>query len=526
MTARPLSSEDLGEKGEHRFAELCSDLTVNRVTRDRAGFDYIVDFRLPTDGKNLDSRPAPVSARVQVKTHWADRDEVRLRLSAAEQLIKHPGPSFICALAAEADVDGDHSFVRMHLIHCQGEIVERVLKRLRQAEADGKMPNSIWLTVKPSDFGPTLAVRSSVLKRGLQEACAVDALTYLTAKDRELKTVGFGPESKQIKVSFTGGADHVIDAFLGLIPLDVTDIEESQTRFGIALPLDTFPPGPTQIRISPQVERWDVVATTRARRYRFKGKALRAPALIPATLGRQKILVRAGLLQITLTFNKTSYKVSFARNQEIELDAVRKIVDWRDLYAILSAMTEDGASISLRPVKVTAPFRIEAHAPDADIGQEWRTFARLTAAAARVFEAAGRPNAKASLQALWAAGDDLTTLAALIDAPDTVTGLSFTTSTSIALPRDRPIDILLGQAFEVGDRVIGVGASLIATAEDKEDEIVWSAPSLKVLGVQQIRSKSDFESFLASLPRQSFRVITGLYQTPNPSIFASETPDL
>ncbi|WP_312128329.1 hypothetical protein [Brevundimonas sp.] len=81
MTARPLSSEDLGEKGEPRFAELRSDITVNRVTRDRAGFYYIVDFRLPTDGKNLDRRPAPVSARVQVKTYWADPDEVRLRLS-------------------------------------------------------------------------------------------------------------------------------------------------------------------------------------------------------------------------------------------------------------------------------------------------------------------------------------------------------------------------------------------------------------------------------------------------------------
>lgn len=525
MTARPLSSEDLGEKGEHRFAELCSELTVNRVTRDRAGFDYIVDFRLPTDGKNLDSRPAPVSARIQVKTHWADRDEVRLRLSAAEQLIKHSGPSFICALAAEADADGDLSFVRMHLIHCQGEIVEQVLKRLRQAEADGKMPNAIWLTVKLSDFGPALAVRSSALKRGLQEACAADALTYLTAKVRELKTVGFGPESKQIKVSFTGRADDVIDAFLGLCPLDVTDIVESQTRFGITLPLDTFPPGPAQMRIRPQAEPWDVVATTRARRYRFKGKALRAPALVPAALGRQKILVRAGLMQITLTFDKTTFNVSFARNKEVELEAVRKIVDWRDLYAILAAMTEDGASFSLRPVKVTDPLRLEAHDPDADTGPEWRTLARLTAAAARVFEVAGRPNAKASLQTLWAAGDDLTTLAALIDAPDTVTGLSFTTTTTIALPRDRPIDMLLGQAFEVGDRVIGVGASLVATAEDKGDEIVWSAPSLKVLGVQQVRSRSEFESFLAGLPRHSFTVITGLYQTPNPSIFAIGTPD-
>lgn len=519
MTIRPLTSEDLGEKGEHRFAELCSDLTVNRVTRDRAGFDYIVDFRLPADGKNLDSRPAPISARVQVKTHWADRDEIRLRLSAAEQLIKHPGPSFICALAVDADED--LSFARMHLIHCQGEIVERVLKRLRQAEADGKMPNTIWLTVKPSDFGPALAVRPSELKRGLKEACTADALAYLTAKDRELKTVGFGPQSKQIKVSFTGRTDDVIDAFLGLRPLDVTDVEESQTRFGITLPLNTLSPGPAQMKIDPPAERWDVSVRVGSQRYRFKGKAVRPPALIPAALGRQKILIRAGLMQIALTFKEATFKVSFARDQQVEVDAVRKIADWRDVYAILAAMTEDGASVSLQPRQKSEPFRIFAHNPNADTGPEWRKLARLTAASARVFEVAGRPNAKASLQTLWAAGDDLTTLAALIDAPDTVTGLSFTTTTDIALPRDKPINMMLGQAFEVGDRVIAMGASLVATAEEADDEITWAAPSLKVVGVRQVRSKTEFETFLASLPRQPFTVITGLYQTPNPSIFST-----
>ncbi|MBU1347520.1 MAG: hypothetical protein KKA16_11315 [Alphaproteobacteria bacterium] len=79
---RPINSDELGEKGEKRFAELCADarLIANASTRDRAGWDYIVDFKVEGATGRLDARPAPASARVQVKTQWADNSIIKLRL--------------------------------------------------------------------------------------------------------------------------------------------------------------------------------------------------------------------------------------------------------------------------------------------------------------------------------------------------------------------------------------------------------------------------------------------------------------
>lgn len=522
LTVRPLSNDDLGDKGESRFAELCAGLTANRVTRDRAGFDYIVDFRLPSDLRRLDSRPAPISARVQVKTYWADRDEIRLRLSAAEQLVKHSGPSFICALAVSPSEDP--TFARMHVIHCRGEVVQRVLKRLRQAEASGQKPNKLWLTLKPSDFSPALDVRPSELKKALEQACKPDALSYLSTKDAELKSVGFGPDAHQLKVNFSCEADEIIDAFLGLRPLDVTEVIETHTRFGISLPGDTLPPGPARLEISPQPERCDVTVRVDATTFRFKGKCFRTPNLIDTAFGRSKLLIRAGLLQVTLIFNEPSFTATFARDKNIELEAVRRITEWRDLYAILGAITEQGAAFAISSPKAKDPFRLFAQVSDAETGKEWQKLARLSQASARVFHRAGRPNAKESLQNLWEAGDELTTLAAIIHAPETVTGISFTTEKSIVLPRHEPIEMLLGHAFKVGNKVIAFGVAMTVTAEEREDDLVWSAPKLQLLDVHSIRSQADFQKFLTGLPQRPFRVVTGLYQSLKPTIYAISKP--
>ena len=43
---RRLNSDELGEKGESRFQEFCVDekLTCNKSSRDRTGWDFLVEF--------------------------------------------------------------------------------------------------------------------------------------------------------------------------------------------------------------------------------------------------------------------------------------------------------------------------------------------------------------------------------------------------------------------------------------------------------------------------------------------------
>lgn len=176
---RPLDSDTLGELGEKEFGALCAraDLIANVVSRDRAGWDYTIDFRLDNERRGLDSRPAPISARVQVKTQWDDRDAIKLRLSSAEHLVKHHGPSFICVLS----VDGELHLTRMRVILCRGEIVSRVLKRLREAEARAEHPANVWITIKPSQFAEATEPHHSALRRALEDACSAAHRRSVTA---------------------------------------------------------------------------------------------------------------------------------------------------------------------------------------------------------------------------------------------------------------------------------------------------------------------------------------------------------
>jgi len=66
-----LTADELGEKGESRFREICADaqLVCNKAARDRTGWDFLVEFPLATTSPlSLDHRRAPLSVHVQVKT--------------------------------------------------------------------------------------------------------------------------------------------------------------------------------------------------------------------------------------------------------------------------------------------------------------------------------------------------------------------------------------------------------------------------------------------------------------------------
>ncbi|CUX57367.1 hypothetical protein AGR7C_Lc220161 [Agrobacterium deltaense Zutra 3/1] len=63
-----LDSDQLGEKGELLFQTLCVDaqLICNKATRDRSGWDFIVEFPIDhTNPGQLDERSNPISCRFQ-----------------------------------------------------------------------------------------------------------------------------------------------------------------------------------------------------------------------------------------------------------------------------------------------------------------------------------------------------------------------------------------------------------------------------------------------------------------------------
>lgn len=145
VTKRKLNSDQLGKKGESRFPELCVDagLVPNGSTWDRRGWDFIVDWPHADDHSAYDSRPAPLSCLIQLKTIWTSSKSIKLRLSSVEYLAKDARPAFIYVLRVADDL----SIVDAAIVHLDGEFLALVLKELRKARLEGAAPNGVHIRV-------------------------------------------------------------------------------------------------------------------------------------------------------------------------------------------------------------------------------------------------------------------------------------------------------------------------------------------------------------------------------------------
>src|ERR1700733_6953189 len=147
-----LNADQLGEKGQARFKEICADarLICNKSDRDLAGWDFIVEFEFEDVIESkipLEIRKVPLSCHVQVKTLIQKNDRFKLRLSSAERLAKELKPAFICVLK----VDEDLVFVDAYLIHILSGPLEKILKRLRKEDVSGNStPNKNVISMSAS----------------------------------------------------------------------------------------------------------------------------------------------------------------------------------------------------------------------------------------------------------------------------------------------------------------------------------------------------------------------------------------
>lgn len=515
MVDRPLSNDALGKKGERRFGELCddADLIANIADHDRAGWDYVVDFRLPGDGKRLDARPAPISARVQVKTQWDDQSAVKLRLTSAEHLVKHNGPSFICVLSVNHNLE----FTALRLVHCRGPVLEHVLKRLRRAEADKEKPNQIDLHLNPSLYADQLPVHHESLRSALEAVCSTDHLAYLQAKQADLNSLGFDAGFMNLQASFMGSEEDIVDAFLGLRPIGAKDVSATQERFGISLPFEGIPMTKGAFSFEPQAEKCDLSIKVNDETWSFKAKAIRLPHLIVEKAKRPKFLIRTDLFQITIIWEKkpdtTLYTFSFKMFEGATLEK-HKPASWAGLYAVFSTISDETVEMSFKPrgeKRIRFTMNLNA-SPDSE--SRWRKLARLAKAASRIFEVAGAPNAKVSMQKLMEASSEIQTAYSLLEAPGRLTRLSFTTGPDIALPVGRPIDALLGHAFRIGDHVLACGIRTTIKGEVLENgDTDWTSELTVFDGMQRVRSSSAFQRFVLNRSRASCTLLSGVYQS-------------
>ena len=231
---RRLTLDELGDLGEIRFQEICASggLICNKSVRDRAGWDFIVEFPLDGDqGVSLETRPAPISCRVQIKTTQDPNDKVRLRLTSLERLAKDPKPSFVYVLK----VGAGNEVKSAHLIHLLDEPLAVILKRLRKEDVRGTTkPNRKTLSLTVSAYGTSIAPTGDALSAALQSCCGVDWPAYTSRKIAQLAKLGFDERPLHVRVSLQVSPQEFVDMLLGLKrDVPVSQFRASEVRFGI-----------------------------------------------------------------------------------------------------------------------------------------------------------------------------------------------------------------------------------------------------------------------------------------------------
>jgi hypothetical protein len=251
-----MNSDELGEKGESRFRELCADagLVCNKSDRDRTGWDFIVEFPFAESeakGQSFDARISPISCHIQVKTLWEDSAKFKMRLTSAERLAKELKPSFVYVLKVNRDSLG---IKKAYLIHLLGNRLGAILKRLRREQANGTRTehlNKITMSMTPSD-SESIGPSGDSLREALLAACNTDLHLYSLRKNEQLKRIGFDTPPIEGHISFElSPSDDIGDILLGIKKeIPVSHFKTFTKRFGIRLPDVEFHSG--KITFEPQ----------------------------------------------------------------------------------------------------------------------------------------------------------------------------------------------------------------------------------------------------------------------------------
>jgi hypothetical protein len=238
-----ISSDRIGRLGERKFEDLCdrAGLAVSAPSPDMTGKDRHVEFPFvePVGSLTFDTRPAPLACYVQVKTLLAQNDRFEMRLSTAERLARETKPSFVAVLR----IDDKSDFVDMYLVHVSGELLAKILKRLREEQAKG----STHLNQKTITFlisiGLKVDLTPHTLREALSSAIGHDMHAYSVCKDRQLKELGYDTSRFEGNVTFGPlKFEQLVDGLLRLSELPVMNMEcDSDSALAFRLSLHSGP---------------------------------------------------------------------------------------------------------------------------------------------------------------------------------------------------------------------------------------------------------------------------------------------
>lgn len=349
MSPDRLNSDELGEKGESRFKEICADakLICNRSERDRTGWDFIVEFPIKPVAITLDRRPSPISSHFQIKTMWATNDACSIRLSAAERLAKDHKPAFIYVFKVNEDL----KFVQAHLIHVRDGVLATILKRLRIEELRGSSSiNKKKIKFVPSKVGEEIAPSGDALREAIENHCGEGMEKYVGEKIKQINNLGFGNDRRSLRVVIEAESkEDLQDVFLGIKEGRLASLEEFETRFGIELKIPLASTLSSGFKISPIGDNCSVVFRSSDS---SRSVSMPAKVIVPVIRMPEQIQPRGIIRSPFFELQTRGRNVSFISSVP---SSKFPIEDWIKFAKMRAIFAEGGGTITLVKPNVIGP---------------------------------------------------------------------------------------------------------------------------------------------------------------------------
>lgn len=224
-----------GEKELDLLAEYAG-FTVQKPTEDLHGWDQLWELKAPDDASvPIDRRPGILNVLVQAKA-TDSRAYESVKLDVLERAAKDSRPFFFAFVIRGAD----RRPTDFYLVHVDEPKIFGILKRLRQADADGKRNDIHRQTMRIGwkDGHRVSPGDSDGLRRFIVNEVG-DPAAYAEKKLRLVETLGYEDGTHQARVTFNRDVtnEDVVDLWIGARPsLQVKAMEVSDMRFGIHVP--------------------------------------------------------------------------------------------------------------------------------------------------------------------------------------------------------------------------------------------------------------------------------------------------
>lgn len=471
-----LDSDELGTVAEAEFVRLCSlaKLACNPSSRDLRGWDFVVEFPFQKkDDESLDQRGKGTTCHVQVKGTASDKgNRVKLRLSAAEHLAKDPKPALVVVLlmAKDGALQGGY------LIHLLGENLSKVLKRLRQAQADDKVDvNHQEITFDYRSLGVRFAATPEGLRTALANACGSDLGAYVVEKQRQLQDLGYEAGRFHMDTTFSVAPNELVDVFLGLKPVTVSSLKTYDARFGVRLPVDQFGPSDgAELRFQPHAfDTCQVIVRgpSLSPPAVFRGEALGPPPVVSLHEDQLKLLIRTDAFTLTIT----ARDLKFDAHLDLETER-RSADDWSQLFRAFSHLSTGKGIISVVAGKFPGePFDVTiSTAVSGDVVDNAPLLLRTLERAEALTALAGADRPALTFAEIVDAVPDIEAASRLLlDKPP-----SWAFNIPMSLPAQSPpeLDILLVNRLSWGDQTLAYAAT--AKIRRRDDSDIWEIDSV------------------------------------------------